>query len=248
MTTLGVFAAIVCTTMAYLITVQRTHALPTMAATCVIERPTLTPDRKSGAHWSTAFAGNKNLEALDPTFANQVSAFLEALRVAGARAVVTSTRRSLEQQYVMFGAWMIAREGLDPKSVNSAAQVADEWASKTVGIDWLHHNASGEYDVAASVRAAADMVAAFHITGRPAVPGGATRGGLHCRGLAVDIDIKWDGALTLSHKKSDGTEESRVIDTQPRTQTNPELAALARDWFGVLKNRRSPNHWSVNGT
>ncbi len=93
-----------------------------------------------------------------PAFRDEVNRFIAALKTANASVRVSETYRSRERTYLMHYSYRIARENLDPATVSAA---------EGVNICWLHRDAKGNPDRAASRRAAQQMVKAYNIAFKP---------------------------------------------------------------------------------
>jgi hypothetical protein len=160
-------------------------------------------------------------------FRPRVDSFIAALRAAGAQVRVNATLRSPERAYLMHYAWEIARSRADPTRVPPM---------RGVNIEWVHRNARGGVDLAASRRAAEEMVRAYNMA-HPAVLDSR-----HMYGRAVDISISWSGNLQI--RDASGRQVS--IRSGSRDGTNPQLRAIGAT-FGVIKARSDRPHWSDDG-
>jgi hypothetical protein len=128
----------------------------------------------------------------------------------------------------MHYSFRIAREGLDPATVPAVAGV---------NIQWVHTNAAGAADGAASRNAAEQMVQAYGIVFRPAL------GSRHTEGNAIDMDISWQGDLTISNAGGN----TITITTTPRTgAANAALQGVGAS-YSVRKLASDPPHWSTDG-
>ena len=82
-------------------------------------------------------------------FRANLTAFVAALRAAGATVSVAATLRPVQRAYLMHWCWSIVKAKVDPRSVPTLDGVA---------IAWAHDDAQGDYDAAASLAAAQAMV------------------------------------------------------------------------------------------
>ena len=99
-----------------------------------------------------------------------------------------------------------------------------------VAIDWVHRDARGNVNLAASRAAASAMVISYQIVFRPALNSN------HTRGLAIDMSIS--NYLNKNVNNAGGT--AVLI----RTAAN--LHALGAT-YGVHKLASDPPHWSSDG-
>lgn len=179
------------------------------------------PASLSGAHWVAFFPTSRSIDDLAEPFRSNVTAFVKALRNAGADLSVSATFRPEERAYLMHFAWRIAREDLDPAEVP---------AKPSVPITWRHPTP------AKSRAAARDMVNGYSIAFKPSLTS------RHTAALAIDMTISWSG--TLSIRQQDGT--TLAIDTTPRNGSNSRLIAVGHG-YDVIKLLNDPPHWSDNG-
>jgi hypothetical protein len=96
-----------------------------------------------------------------------------------------------------------------------------------VDIQWDHDEAKS---------AAEAMVQAYDIVFQPALTS------RHTQGLAIDMDIAWQGALTIA----DAHGVTNTIASIPRTGGNSALQAVGNS-YGVKKLAADPPHWSSDG-
>jgi hypothetical protein len=101
----------------------------------------------------------------------------------------------------------------------------------------VHSNDKGVTDVAATRKAANEMVAGYEIVYAPALTS------RHTERKAIDMDISWVGDLTIL--KADG-KTSVTIKSKVRTGDNAELQAVGAS-YGVIKLKTDPPHWSSDG-
>src|SRR5262249_49770666 len=146
-------------------------------------------------------------------------------RHAGVHVAISATLRPPERAYLMHYAFRIAREHFDPGQVP---------AQTGVDIQWLHTNAQGKPDLAASRKAAEEMVRGYGIVYRPALHS------RHTQGLAIDMDISWSGTLVIRDR--DGHDVT--ITSTPRTGAgNAALHGVGAS-YDVHKLVSDRPHWS----
>lgn len=182
----------------------------------------------SGADWVRQFPTSTDVEDLVSPFRENVRAFVQALRAAGANVRISATHRPPERAYLMHYAFRIARDGLDPRQVPARANV---------DIEWVHKKPNNQVDLSASKNAAADMVLAYGIVYKPAL------NSQHTRRLAIDMTISWTG--TLSIKNANG--KSVEIKRSPRSGQNADLVSVGQT-YRIIKLVSDPPHWSSDGT
>ncbi|HEU4326647.1 MAG TPA: glycoside hydrolase family protein [Roseiflexaceae bacterium] len=182
----------------------------------------------SGEQWVARFPTSRSTADLAGDFGGNVDRFIEALRAAGASVRISATLRPPERAFLMHYAWRIAQGDINP---------ADVPAREGVEIDWVHRNAQGRPDRAASRAAAQRMVDAYEIVHRPSLTS------RHTEGLAIDMTITWSGTLSIANAEG---ETVRIAST-PRTGAgNTELHAVGAT-YGVQKLASDPPHWSSDG-
>src|SRR5215471_18453244 len=142
----------------------------------------------SGPQWASVFAASRSLTDLAEPFRSNATRFLAALRAARAHVTVSDTLRRPQRAYLMHYAFAIARQNLDPAAVPPMPGV---------DIQWVHLDASGKPDPAASRAAAGHMVEAFGVVFPPVLQS------RHIEGLAIDMTISWDDNLVIA--KADGS-------------------------------------------
>ena len=181
----------------------------------------------SGVAWFSAnqkkYAFSKKLSDLDSGFQKKTNKFITALKTAGARVDILTTRRSKTRAQIMRMAWDVATRKVDPDKARKISGV---------NIDWDHG------DNKASIKAAKDLVSkkCFNIGYRPSLTS------LHILGKAIDMKISWSGELKIKDTKG----KEVVIKSKPANGTNKELHAVGKG-YGVIKLVGDPNHWSING-
>lgn len=183
----------------------------------------------SGPVWVSRFAGSASPDACIDPFRSNLKAFLDALATARAGVSVSATYRPPERAYLMHWSWKIARNITDPRNAVPMPGV---------DIDWVHLTDAGAPDIAKSRSAASQMVSLYGIVAQPAL---VSR---HTEGRAVDMNISWNGPLTIAGPKGGKV----TISIEPRTGMNPELAQVGA-MYGVMKARfaNDPPHWSDDG-
>jgi hypothetical protein len=187
----------------------------------------LTVRALSGAGWVGAFPVSTSLGALEPTFAADVSRFIQAVTNGGAGVRIRSTLMPPERAHLMHWSWLIAKRGYPADAVPPM---------EGVSIEWWHG------DQARSLQAAREMVDGFgteKLRVAPALESNPTRG------LAIDMAITWAGNLSVI----DGHGRRRTIRGGPRDSTNPRLMRVGAT-FGVMHDpwsRFGRDRWSVDG-
>jgi hypothetical protein len=190
----------------------------------------------SGPPWVQRFPGSNSPADLVPSFRAKVERFIAALQVAGASVSISATYRPLQRAYLMHYAWRVANHDIAPQAVpvfDVAALAGDDPMTDDVDICWVYRDAAGNPDLNASVAAAQQMVAGFHIVHRPAYPG--TK---HHLRKAIDMAISWDGDLEITG--GDGV--TVTISTLPRNGENADLQRVGAT-YGVSKLAGDPPHW-----
>jgi hypothetical protein len=181
----------------------------------------------SGPTWVQQFPTSKSLDDLVDPFRTNVQNFLAALSAAGAIVSIADTLRPQQRLDLMYYSFQIAHSEFDPAQVPPIPNV---------DIQWVHTDDQGNPDPAASAAAAAQMVASYGIVYGPALHS------LHATGEAIDMDISWEGDLTIAN--SDGS--TAVISSEPHNGQNPDLHQVGAT-YGVIKLLSDPPHWSLTG-
>lgn len=187
----------------------------------------------SGAQWVSRFPGSASLDDLAMPFRDYASAFVGALRNAGATVTVSATFRPLERAYLMHWAWMIAKASQDPQTIPAMAGV---------NIRWDHQDDNGKYSSERSIDAAKAMTRSYGIDSLGVAPALISR---HTARCATDISIHWQGPLEI--QSADGN-TVRILGT-PRTGMNSALHVVGAT-YGVIKYNQSGHdrpHWSDTG-
>jgi hypothetical protein len=183
------------------------------------------PNDLSGLCWfdrnQKKYSTSTSERDLESGFRTKVEAFLKALKAAGARVTISTTRRPKARAQVMHYAYRVAKRELDPSKVPVIPDVK---------IVWDHGNKDR------SVYGAREMVKAFNIADRPSLTSH------HITGKAIDMTISWSGDLSII----DGKGKTVIIKTGPRNGNNTELHKVGTS-YGVKKLVRDKPHWSFDG-
>lgn len=180
----------------------------------------------SGLTWVNRFQTSKALDDLKGSFKPNCQSFVTALKNAGAHVKISATYRPSERAYLMHYSWLIAH-GLAPTEVPDMPGA---------NIDWAHRDAKGKPNLAAAKHAAQAMVAKYEIVYEPLL---ASR---HCEGLAVDMNLTWNGNIKIHNK--DGT--ITTIGSPHSGATNKQLHQVGAT-HGVIKRTDDAPHWSQDG-
>jgi hypothetical protein len=181
----------------------------------------------SGPDWVRQFPTSAKVDDLVDPFRTKVRTFIAALIAAGARVIVSDTYRPPERVYLMHWAFAIA---------NGTANPAKVPPMDGVDIQWVHTDAAGNPDAAATTASAAAMVKAYGIVFAPAL------GSRHTEGLAVDMTVTWPGSLTINNASGSPV----TISAAPANGLNTALHAVGAT-YGVIKLVSDPPHWSSDG-
>ncbi|MBO9621355.1 MAG: peptidoglycan-binding protein [Sphingomonas sp.] len=179
----------------------------------------------SGADWWHAnqarFPNSASLADLVQPFRGRATAFVEALRAAGASVTISATRRNPARAALMHYSWQVAKGVVAPADVPAIAGAP---------IRWDHG------DTASSRRAAQQMVDLFGIAYEPSLTS------RHIEGRAVDMTIAWTGTVRVEdrsgHKVAIGT---------PRSGADNRTLHGIGAGYGVFKLLSDPPHWSDDG-
>lgn len=186
---------------------------------------------KSGSYWVTwANAHAKNSSKVDDlafSFRNNVKAFIKALKDAGAKVDVSTTKRHDKRAYLFHWSWKISQGKCKPSD-----------AKKMIGVDieWDHG------DIRKSKVGALAMVTGFGLAVPPRSINPPSLISNHISGKAIDMTIKWTG--TIKVKKKGGTEVSLIF--KSNVNNNTELHKVGES-YGVKKLKTDAPHWSFNG-
>jgi hypothetical protein len=183
------------------------------------------PAARSGADWWHAnqarFPNSAAIADLVPPFRDNLTAFVAALKEAGATVKVSATRRNRSRAQLMHFSWRIAHDSIAPGDVPAIAGCA---------IQWDHG------DPAASKQGAQEMVDLFGIAFQPSLTS------LHIEGRAIDMTIGWTAPIQVRDKSG----RARPVDAPRSGDTNRDLHAIGTT-YGVIKLASDPPHWSDNG-
>lgn len=179
----------------------------------------------SGAAWWNAnqakYPNSEKLADLASPFRENAAAFVDALKAAGAKVIVSATRRNRTRAHLMHYSWRVARGEVAPKDVPAVPGLA---------IRWDHG------DLTKSKKGAKEMSDLFGIAYQPSLTSN------HIDGRAVDMTITWAGTIEVKDK----TGKKHPL-SGPRTgDANTDLHAIGAT-FGVRKLRSDPPHWSDDG-
>ncbi|WP_217701976.1 hypothetical protein [Phaeobacter sp. HF9A] len=181
----------------------------------------------SGLSWfkanQSSYPNSTKIADLESGFKGKVQAFEKALKAAGAKITVSTTKRNKARAAIMHHAWMVANKKTKPKDVPKIDGVK---------INWDHG------DDAKSIKAAKDMIgkSGFNIAFKPSLTS------RHIQGKAIDWTITWTKELKILGK--DGKEVT--ITTSPKNGTNKDLHKVGKG-YGVVKLVTDPPHWSTDG-
>jgi len=188
----------------------------------------VTVKEPSGPQWEPRWPKSSAVSDLVQPFQGNVESFITALQAAGANVVIDTTLRPRQRAYLMHYAPIVANGNMAPQNVPQ---------EPGVDICWLHRDANGNPDLAESRDAAQQLANAFHVAFPAAFP---TR---HSLGLAIDMNITWNGNLVIT----DGNGQQVTITSTPRTGAgNTDLHAVGAT-YGVIKLLADPPHWSDTG-
>lgn len=182
-------------------------------------------DRLSGAAWwhanQSKFPNSNKLADLNPPFREGATAFIDALKAAGAQVSVTSTLRHPIRAYLMHFSWKVAKGQIAPSAVP---------AKPGCDIIWDHGN------LARSKAAAREMMNLFGMAHIAALKG------LHIDGHAIDMNVGWSGTLSVK----DAAGATKAIGAPRNGKDNKALHAVGAS-YKVHKLGTDPPHWSING-
>jgi len=185
--------------------------------------------RLSGPEWCAEFPTSVSVDDLAEPLRESVKRFIDALQAAGAKVDIAATYRPPERAYLMHYAAMIAKAGQDPVAIPAIAGV---------DIDWVHRDAQGNMDVAATRFAAQQMVTGYGIEYPPAL---ISR---HTQRLAIDMDIAWDSDVL---RVKDGRGNPVTISVVPKDGAHNWAVHQLGKTYGVIKLLSDPPHWSSDG-
>jgi hypothetical protein len=179
----------------------------------------------SGADWWNAnqakYPNSAAIADLVQPFRDRVTAFVTAMRDAGATVAVSATRRNATRAWLMHYSWCVAKGSVAPKDVP---------ATPGCTIVWDHG------DLAASKAGAQQMVDLFGIAYEPSLTS------RHIEGRAIDMTIGWTGTLKMRDKAG----ATRKLDAPRTGDANHDLHIVGAS-YGVIKLLSDPPHWSDDG-
>jgi hypothetical protein len=181
----------------------------------------------SGVVWVGRFPDANDTSTLADGFREGCDALIAAMKAGGVRVTVNSTRRPTERAYLMHNSWRIHKRTLNPQNV---------LAKTGVDIEWVHEDANGKIDLAASRQAASVMVAAYDIAFQPSLTS------RHIQGQAIDMSLRWTGDVTIRTK----TSKDALVAGRPCDGFNAALRKVGTS-YGVVKHLSDPPHWSTDG-
>ena len=190
------------------------------------------PKTNSGASWvNWANLNAKNSDRVDDLaepFKSHVKAFIKALQDAGAKVVVTATRRDVKRAYLFHWSWLISLGKSKPAE-----------AKPMVGVDieWDHG------DLALSKAGAKEMVTGFGLAVPPKSTVAPALASNHIAGHAIDMNITWTGVLKVL-KKDGKTIVNVHYKSDPNLNTHLHQVGAS---YGVKKHLSDAPHWSTNG-
>ena len=189
----------------------------------------------SGADWCKQFLQSTNLDDLVEPFRTNAKNFIAAIRAAKVSVVLSTTFRPIERSYLMYYSAAVARGEIAPDKVPA-------WSG--VDIDWVHRDAAGNVDTAASKKAAKAMVSTYGIGTNPV---GKPSKSNHNSGFAVDMRV---GALNKTKIKNPDGKEVEVSDMADLSDLG-ELYGVFWYKVNLMKNpgkkKKDPPHWSKDG-
>ncbi len=187
---------------------------------------------KSGKNWvtwaNTNAKNSSDISKLVDPFKSNVTAFIKALKEAGASVSVSSTRRSEKRAYLFHWSWKIYLEKAKPEDATKKAGVDIEW----------NHG-----DKAKSIAGAKEMVLGFGLAVPPNSKVAPSLTSNHISGKAIDMTITWKGTIEVARK---GNPKKVKITYMPNANSNLELHKVGKS-YGVIKHTSDRPHWSVTG-
>jgi len=163
-----------------------------------------------------------------------------AQRVQHPHVQINATFRPAQRAYMMHYSWLITRNQIDPVHVPAYQPIGNQ--QTPVDIQWVHRDRSGRPDIAASMRAALEMVNGFQIANLHVAPALDSN---HVHGRAIDMTISWVGNMEIV----DNLNQTVLINTLPRNGTNRRLIELGATYqvYHLRHVSADPPHWSYNG-
>jgi len=196
----------------------------------------------SGKQWTNKFPSINTLSELAEPFKNSVTKFFAAMQDAGISVDMNrlAIYRPPQRSYLMHYAKRITTswpgyEQLKPEDVPA---FQSQGGDMPVSIDWVHKGADGKSDLAASKKAAAQMVEGYGIGKNPVAPPYSSR---HNNRPSNAIDIPPNAVTIPSDCKvkeasGKGVAVKKYADLYPIGET-----------YGVYKLLSDPPHWSNDG-
>jgi hypothetical protein len=212
--------------------------------------PCAPPKELSGPSWTEKFPDSSKIADLSPSFRADVTRFKDAMEHAEIAVHVISTLRPLERAYLMHYSWLIAKLQQAPATVPPFEPGPGQ---SDVNICWLHTDANGSADLAASIDAAQKMVTDFHID--PKLNLAPALKSRHTEGLAIDMTTTWNKS-TIKIVNDSG--HKVTINTVPHGGLNTQLMEVGATYdvfhfcypSGTCHSygpSDDPNHWSSDG-
>lgn len=187
--------------------------------------------KDSGKYWVTwANVHAKNslkVDDLEANFKPKVEAFIKALEDGGATVNVKATKRNKKRAYLFHWSWKISL---------GKCNASDATALTGVDINWDHG------DDTKSKAAAKELVTGFGLATPPKSVFPPSMTSNHIKGKAIDMDITWEGSITV--KKKDGTDVP--VDFNSDVGLNTTLHSIGES-YGVKKLVKDAPHWSSDG-
>ena len=186
------------------------------------------PSGRFWVSWANQNAPNSNqLDALAEPFRTSATAFVNALRNAGARVQINATRRHPKRAYLFHWCWKI---GLGRAQASNAA------TEPGVDIQW-DHGAQ-----ARSMAGAREMIDGFGLAVPPESNVPPARRSKHVLGTAIDMEVSWAGVLSV--RSADG--ETVRLPFVAEVDANLALHELGAG-YRVKKLVGDAPHWSDTG-
>jgi hypothetical protein len=195
---------------------------------------TATTQELSGAQWVSRYQDPRSLDALNDDFREDATAFVQALRDAGATVTINSTVRPPQRSYLMYWCTRIA-SAANPEAVAAQAQADTGPGSVADEIRWSHGNA-------ARTKAAAQAMKNGYGIGSV-----VARRSNHNGGGAMDISISWSQRLTIRGKNGEEIRSTAASGVIRKATTSPDRGILAAGRSYGLMNYHDPSRGAVRG-
>jgi hypothetical protein len=189
----------------------------------------LTPFRPRAPGWRTSMWLQSQMSMPDPAHQTRRIAWREQRERVPSPGFTTprahpgyklnNTFRPAQRAYLMHYCWLIGHSKFDPDDVPAYQPIGDQ--RDPVDIDWVHRDAKGNRDIAASWRASLEMVNGFKMAGLRMAPALDSN---HVRRQAIDIDISWHGDMDILNANGNTIR----IETLPATGPTAGLSRSAR--------------------